>query len=158
MAADPNYENPYGPMGHLNDSNRQLSVEEERELQSNRLSEEELKGMIDIIMRIDFNRNTAQSLFHRLLPNTVNRFPGFSNYPVIIPLHQVYNEDTEATRWSWEKGSYQAKLLTCIEYIRMSRSHSGKRDSRKGKRHLRKGKRHLRRARRHSRKVKFEMT
>lgn len=128
----------FGPNGSMNDRNRQISPSERTVLDSNQLTEIELDNMTRLIWSRDFNIRDVERLHRELLPN--HEFDPY--WSVFIPLHPVNAMDTDADLWRYRKGSYQAKLLTMIEYIRSSRIHSGKRkvkrNSRKRNRNSRK--------------------
>ena len=143
-------DNPYGPNGEYNVHNRQLSEHDRHRLNLNHSTDAELHNMVNIITSMDFNHRDAERIYRTLL--NIDNDAQLPPMWVMVPLHPVHALDTEEDTWLYEKGSYQAKLLTMIDYINSLRFLTGKRNSRKGKRNSRKGKRNSRKGKRNSRK------
>ena len=133
----------------MNAENRQLSVDEQHRLNLNQSTAAELDNMVNIINSMDFSIRDAEQIYRTLF--NIDNYDADVEGPfwlivgrVYVPLHPVEGWDTAAYSWQhYEKGSYQAKLLTMIEYINSLRSLTGKR-TRKGKRNSRKAKRNSR--------------
>ena len=124
-------DNPYGPNGQYNAHNRQLSAVEQNRLNFNQSTAAELDNMVNIITSMDFSSRDAERIYRTLF--NIDNDDEVPFWWVMVPLHPVNALDTEDDIWFYEKGSYQAKLLTMIDYINSLRSRTGKR-TRKGKR------------------------